>query len=312
MTSRNSASNFAQVPTLLTTINHLLHPDTDKVYNIQLRFSSMKVYISADIEGICGVVALDHTRRDGRDYSIARTLMAKEVNAAAEGAFEGGASEVVVNDSHGSKINLILEELDERLTIISGSPKPLSMMQGIDECDAAFFVGYHSRAGTLDAVMDHTYNGRVVYNAQVNNTPMGECGINAALAGYFGVPVILVTGDTKVTEEALHLFNHTEVVSTKEGIGRFAAKSFHPSKVREEIRKKAQKAVKTSNAQPFTVEPPLRLEMDFMLTNMADAVALIPGIERISPRSVAYECSDFLTLYRTMRAMIMVASAGAR
>jgi len=134
----------------------------------------MKVYISADIEGICGVVDTDHVKRDGKDYSIARTLMVKEVNAAVQGAFEGGASEVVVNDSHGSMINLITEELDKRVTIISGSPKPLAMVEGLEGCDCAFFVGYHSRAGTIDAVLDHTYHGRVVYNIQVNNTEMGD------------------------------------------------------------------------------------------------------------------------------------------
>lgn len=273
----------------------------------------MKVYISVDIEGVCGVVDIDHTRRDGKDYTIARKLMAEEVNAAVEGAFEGGASDVIVNDSHGSMINLVVEDLDERVTIVSGSPKPLSMVQGIRGCDAAFFVGYHSRAGTADAILDHTYNGRVVYNIQVNNKDMGELGMNAALAGHFGVPVVLVTGDVKTTDEALRLFKSVEVVTTKEGIGRFAAKSKHPAKAREEIKKKAKKAVKNvSKFHPFVVEPPLRLEMDFMLTHMADRVALIPHIERISARRVGYECNDFLTLYQMMRAMILLASTGPR
>ncbi len=271
----------------------------------------MKVYISADIEGVCGVVALDHTKRDGKDYDMARTLMTKEVNAAAEGAFEGGATEVVVNDSHGSKINLLTEELDERVSIIIGSPKPLSMVQGVEGCDAAFFVGYHSRAGTADAVLDHTYHGRTVYSIRVNGTEMGELGINALLAGYFEVPVVLVTGDKKTTGEALQLIDHVEVVPTKEGIGRLAAQSAHPSKVREEIRKKAKKALKNSGkVAPLTVDSPLRLEMDFMLTHMVDKVELIPGIERVSGRCAAYECSDMLTLCRTMRAMILIASSG--
>jgi len=271
----------------------------------------MKVYISADIEGICGVVDTDHVKRDGKDYSIARTLMVREVNAAVQGAFEGGASEVVVNDSHGSMINLITEELDKRVTIISGSPKPLAMVEGLEGCDCAFFVGYHSRAGTIDAVLDHTYHGRVVYNIQVNNTEMGEFGVNAALAGHFNIPVILVTGDKKITDEALRLLTTVEVVPTKEGIGRFAAKSRHPSRVREEIKKKARKAVETIDRfQPFIMEPPLRLEMDFMSTHMVDRVAMVPGIERVSGRCAVYECDDFLTLYRMMRAMILLASTG--
>lgn len=273
----------------------------------------MKVYISADIEGVCGVVAGEHTKRDEKDYTIARTLMGKEVNAAVQGAFGGGASEVVVNDSHGSMINLIPEDLDERVTIISGTPKPLAMVEGVEGCDCAFFVGYHSRAGTIDAVLDHTYSGKVVYNIRVNTMEMGELGVNALVAGHFHVPVVLVTGDQKTVHEALHLLKDVEVVSTKEGIGRFAARSRHPSHVREEIKRKAQKAVETvERFHPFIVEPPLRLEMDFLSTHLADRVAIVPGIERVSGRCVGYECDDFVTLYRMMRAMMLLASTGAR
>ncbi len=270
----------------------------------------MKVYISADIEGVCGVTDLDHTRRDGKDYEIARKLMTKEVNAAAEGAFNGGASEVIVNDSHGKMINLLIEELDERVFIISGSPKLLAMVQGIEGCDCAFFVGYHSLAGSVDAVLDHTYHGRVVYNIRVNSATMGELGINASLAGYFGIPVVLVAGDKTTTDEALTLLKTVEVVTTKKGIGRFAAKNKHPVVVRKEITKKAQKAVETVDQfTPFTVEPPFRLEMDLITSDMADSVVMIPGMERVSARCVAYRCDDFLNLYKMMRAMIMIASA---
>jgi D-amino peptidase len=273
----------------------------------------MKVYISADIEGICGVVDIDHTKRDGKDYRIARKLMAKEVNAAVEGAFRGGASEVVVNDGHGSMINLITEDLDERVRIISGSYKPIAMVQGVEGCNAAFFVGYHSRAGTLDAIMDHTYHGRVVYTIRLNGKEMGELGMNASLAGYYRVPVVLVSGDKKTTDEALFLLKDVEVVTTKEGLGRFAAQSNHPSVVREEIEKKAQKAIETLDRfHPLVLDPPFRLEMDFMLTHMADRVSLIAGVQRVSGRCVGYECDDFLMLYRMMRAMILLASTGLR
>jgi len=272
---------------------------------------SMKVYISVDIEGICGVVDLDHTRRDGKDYTQARLLMTREVNEAARGAFEGGASHVLINDSHGSMINLILDELDERITLISGSPKPLSMIQGIEECDAAFFIGYHAPAGTIDAVMDHTYHGRVVYGLQVNGRKMGELDMNAALAGYYGVPVILVSGDKKTTEKAQELLKSVETVVSKEGIGRFAAWSRHPSKVREEIRKKARFAVETVHRFiPFQMDPPYELQIDFLQSHMADRVDLIPEIDRTSARSVTYCSEDFSKLYTMMRAMILLASTG--
>ncbi|MBU7032667.1 MAG: M55 family metallopeptidase [Theionarchaea archaeon] len=271
----------------------------------------MKVYISADIEGICGVVALDHTSREGKDYDSARLLMTREVNEAVRGAFEGGASQVLVNDSHGSMINLILEELDERVTLICGSPKPLSMLEGIGECDAAFFIGYHSPAGTTDAVLDHTYHGRVVYDLQVNGKKMGEFAMNAALAGYFGIPVILVSGDKKTTEEASSLLDPLETVVSKEGIGRFAARSSHPAKVRGEIRTKAKHAVEiVQRFSPYQIDPPLHLHMDFLFSHMADRVELLPTVKRVSARSVTYSCDDFSELYKMLRAMILIASTG--
>lgn len=270
----------------------------------------MKVYISTDIEGIGGVTDLDHTRRDGRDYGTARTLMTKEVNAAAEGAFNGGASEVIVNDSHGKMINLRVEDLDERIFLISGSPKPLAMVQGVKGCDCAFFVGYHSLAGTGNAVLDHTYHGRVIYNIRVNNVTMGELGINALLSGYFGVPVVLVAGDKTTTDEAVTFLKTVETVTTKEGIGRFAAKNKHPNVVRKEIKGKAQKAVETvTRFTPFTIEPPFHLEMDLMTSDMADCAVMVPGVEQVSARCVAYRCDDFLELYKMMRVIILLGSA---
>ncbi|MGC1122063.1 MAG: M55 family metallopeptidase [Candidatus Methanofastidiosia archaeon] len=273
----------------------------------------MKIYISADIEGISGVTDIDHTRREGKDYDTARMLMTKEVNAAVQGAFEGGASEVMVNDSHGSMINILTEELDQRASIISGAPKPLSMVQGIQGNDAAFFIGYHSKAGTENAVMDHTYHGRVVYNIRVNGMELGELGINAALAGHFGVPVVLVAGDRKTTQEAEALLGQVEVVVTKEGIGRFAARNVHPAVAREEIRRKAHEVVQKSNQwKPYIVPPPLHLEMDVLFSDMADRIAMIPSVERAGGRCVAYDCKDFLTLYTMMRAMILIASTAIR
>jgi D-amino peptidase len=273
----------------------------------------MKIYISADIEGISGVTDIDHTRREGKDYDTARMLMTKEVNAAVQGAFQGGASEVVVNDSHGSMINLLTEELDQRVSLISGFPKPLSMVQGIQGNDVAFFIGYHSKAGTKDAVMDHTYHGRVVHTIRVNGMELGELGINAALAGHFGVPVVLVAGDKKTTQEAKALLNQVEVVATKEGIGRFAARNVHPVVAREEIRKKAQEAVQNADqCNPYVVPPPLHLEMNVLFSDMADRIAMIPSIERVGGRCVAYDCENFLTLYTMMRAMILIASTAIR
>jgi len=179
----------------------------------------MKVYISCDMEGISGVVAGKQTEGNGEEYKRAQKLMTDELNAAIEGALAGGATEILVNDSHGHMRNILIEELNPKAQLISGSPKPLLMMQGIDASfDAAFFIGYHAQAGTAYSVLDHTYAG-IVYQVSLNGRPMGETGLNAALAGYFGVPVVLVSGDKLLVEEATALLGTVEGVAVKESCG---------------------------------------------------------------------------------------------
>ncbi|HJS47741.1 MAG TPA: M55 family metallopeptidase, partial [Gemmatimonadales bacterium] len=189
----------------------------------------MRVYISVDMEGVAGVVHEDQTNpvdpRCAAEYARFRRLMTLEANAAVEGALDAGATRVVVNDAHWFMRNLLAEELHESAELVSGDPKPLSMMQGIaDGFEAAFFVGYHAMAGTAEAVLDHTYTDRVAA-ARLNGAPIGELGINAALAGAHGVPVALVTGDQAVAAEARALLGGgvaTAVV--KQAIGRQAAR----------------------------------------------------------------------------------------
>ena len=144
----------------------------------------MQVYISVDMEGIAGVVHVDQTRRSGHDYERARRWMTAEADAAIQGAFDGGATGVLVNDSHGDMRNLVLEELDPRAELISGSLKPLSMVQGVGAAfGCALFVGYHAGAGTRAGILDHTYYGRVVARCRVNRRDWNETAINAAVCG---------------------------------------------------------------------------------------------------------------------------------
>jgi D-amino peptidase len=164
---------------------------------------SLKVFISVDMEGISGIVHSDQTTSGTAEYAAGRKWMAQDVNAAVEGALEAGATEVVVNDSHGSMRNIDPDDLDFRAILISGSPKPLSMMQGIDASFAAcLFIGYHAKAGTEDAILDHTISSSVVRAIRVNGAELPELGLNAAIAGYYGVPVVLVSGDTAVCRQA--------------------------------------------------------------------------------------------------------------
>jgi len=271
----------------------------------------MKVFISVDLEGISGIVQGEQTRPEGRDYERSRKLMTGEANAAISGAFEAGASEVVVNDSHGPMRNLIPEELHENAKLITGSLKALSMMQGIERgFDAVFLVGYHARRGTLHAILDHTYSGATVSSFVVNGQEYGETGMNAAIAGYYDVPVVLVTGDSSVTSEAKSLLGNVETVTVKEAVSRRAAKCLHPNKAREAIRQGAILALRRrSEIRPFKLKPPFELRVELMDAGMADAAELVPNVKRIAPRVVAYTSDDFVTVSKAFRSIVTLASS---
>ncbi|MCK4257945.1 MAG: M55 family metallopeptidase [Halanaerobiales bacterium] len=266
----------------------------------------MKILISADMEGITGVVSDDQVSRNGKDYDRARLMMTKEVNAAIRGAIVGGATEIIVNDSHSSMRNIILEELHPEAQLITGSPKSLSMMQGIDETvDAVFFIGYHAKKGTAHGILDHTYSGRDVMKYKINGIEFGETGQNALIASAYGASVMLVTGDVKVTEEAKALLPHIETVAVKEGVGRYAAKTLHPSKSHALIEEAAKRAVqRIDESELFTLEGPYTLELELANSGMADMAELIPSVERISGRIVRFSHSDYITVYKCFRAMI--------
>lgn len=270
----------------------------------------MKVFISADLEGVAGVVHREHTMREGKEHERARKLMTQEVNAAIEGILDvDSKATIVVNDSHGTMRNILPEELHKVAELITGSPKPLSMMQGIDSSfDAGFFLGYHAKRGTQSGVLEHTYHGGVVINVAINGNSMGETGINAAVAGYFGVPIALVTGDLAVAEEARSVLKTVEVVKVKEGVGRYAARCVSPSTARELIREGASRALKNlKRFRPFKIKPPVKLDVEFIHTGMAEMAELLPGTRRINGRTVSFATNDYLEAFRALRAMITLA-----
>jgi len=270
----------------------------------------MKVFISADMEGVAGIVHGEHTQRDGKEHERARKLMTYEVNAAVEGVLEvAKRAIVVVNDSHGTMRNILPEELHEAAELITGSPKPLSMMQGIDPSfDAAFFIGYHARRGTYMGVLEHTYHGGVVSDVIINGKPMGEIGINAALVGYFKVPVALVTGDRTVTEEARSVLGRVETAKVKEGIGRYAARCVSPVKAQMLIKEGASKALKNlKQFRPLKIDPPIKLDVTFNNTGMTEMAELLPEVKRVNGRTVSLVSNDYLQAFKALRVMITLA-----
>jgi D-amino peptidase len=259
----------------------------------------LKVFISADLEGTAGIVAWDQTNPSDKDYDRAVSLMLGEVNAAIEGALDGGATEIVVCDSHNSMRNLDPSGLNPAVQVNQGGGKPFSMMQGIDETfDAVLFTGYHARVGT-PGVLNHTYWGSVVSGVRLNGELVGETGINAAVAGYYGVPVALVTGDSVLAAEAEALLGQVETAAVKVPTGRFSATSVHPTVARERIRQAASRALlRLQEMEPYTLDPPVTLEMDVIHSGQMDRIALIPGIERVSPRTMRFTHDDYITVFQ--------------
>ena len=269
----------------------------------------MKIFISADMEGTAGVTDWDQVLAGRPDYPRFRRLMTEEVNAAILGALEAGAKEVVVNDSHATMRNLLIEELHPQAQLISGSPKPYGMMQGIDASfDAVFFTGYHAAAGTQDAVLDHSYSSGCVRQIKLGNLVVGEAGLNAALAGQFKVPVALVAGDSTAVAQLKKLVPHVEAVAVKDAIGRLAARSYQPVEARRRIKEGAARALKRArDLKPFAVPKPVALEIDWLYTSMADRCMLIPGMTRASARATAFKAKDAEQAYSVTAACLVLA-----
>lgn len=262
----------------------------------------MNLLISVDMEGIAGVVTGNHTSSRHQEYERFRKLMTAEANAAIEGALAGGADKIVVNDSHGGMTNILIEEMNPAAELISGNPKPFGMMQGMGPgVDAVFLIGYHAASGTGAAILEHTWSGHLV-KVRLNGQAVGETGLNAALAGAYGAPVLLVAGDQAVTEEARALLGEIETVAVKQGVTRTAAQCLHPEVAQEHIRQAAKRALKL-NVPPFTMSSPITLQIVFMRATHADMAALIPGSQRVDGRTVEWKGEDMPTVYRVFRAM---------
>jgi D-amino peptidase len=279
----------------------------------------MKVLISADMEGVCGVTSwvqvmppeYDRGPSSTVEYERARARLTREVNAAVEGALAAGADEVIVNEAHNGMRNLVPEDLHEGVRFITGNDKAFGMMQGIDEAGvgAVFFVGYHAKAGTPHAPLAHTWTG-YVSDVRLEGRSTGEFGINAAIAGHFGVAVTLVTGDDKAVAQVRELLGEQVVgVVVKEGYTTFSAIHLHPARAQRLIREGAEEAVRrAASAEPWHLPPDCRVEIDFDHQARAQGCLTIPGIDLAGERTVAFTARDALEFNTAFRA-VMKASA---
>lgn len=262
----------------------------------------MKLYVSGDMEGVAGVCAWDQVdaRTPHQEYAIYRRYYTQEICAAIEGAREAGTGEVLVNDSHGPMRNLLLEELPRDVRVTFGNRKPFSMVQGADGGYAgAFFVGYHGGAGDADAVLCHTYTPSVIYDVRVNGVRCSEATLNAGLLGYYGVPLLLTTGDRTTVEGIRELMPWVKGAVVKDSLGNFAADSMTPGSAQRLIRAAAKEAVAQAGAaQLFRFDAPIALDVQLVTTAQAHLVAMIPGFERTGPRSVRFVHDDYPVVFK--------------
>ena len=271
----------------------------------------MKILIATDMEGITGVTTWDQVTPGHAEYSRFRRQMTEDVNAAIRGVCEAGADEVLVADGHWNGSNILIEELDARARLNSGSPSPFSMMQGIDESvDGVLFIGYHARNGSADAILDHTWSSKTVANVWLNDILTGEYGLNAAVAGHFGVPVIMVSGDQTACGQMTELLGDVETAVVKQASGRFAAECLSPDVTRDLICVSAERAVERMAQgdipDPFVLDMPITVTVEFFTSDMADRASLIPYTKRAGTR-VSFAAQEMASAYKGFRAMVTLA-----
>ncbi len=273
----------------------------------------MKLLIAVDMEGITGVVSWDHVDPHQAEYQRFRRLMTDDVNAAIAGAAEAGADDIQVSDGHWNSGNILIEELDSRARLNTGTPAPFSMVQGVQHgVDAVFFIGYHARIGTPNAILDHTWSASRVANLWLNDRLVGETGLNASVCGAFGAPVLLVSGDQSVAAEAQEWIPGVETAIVKQACGRFAAQCLPPAESHPLIRNAAQRAIERwKNGQapaPLDAGSPVNLRVQFHNTQMADMAVLMPGATRLDGRTIEFQSSNAATAYCAFRTAVSLAN----
>jgi len=262
-----------------------------------------KVYISVDMEGISGVSGPDQLAQGQPEYARSRQLMAEDTNAAIRGARAGGAREIVVNDSHGDMRNLLPEDLDGSAVLITHSFKRVGMMEGLDDTfDAVMFIGYHAQAGSPRGVFAHT-GDYVVRDLKINGRSVGEGGLNTILAEWYGVPVVLVTGDDVAVEQVRTVATAARGVVVKRSINSRAVELLPLGRVHTEIENAAREAMAAANRTEPRRGPSYRVEMQFQNVLFPEVAGAFPGIEVTAPDTVAFSRDTMPAAYRELRAL---------
>lgn len=264
----------------------------------------MKILISTDIEGVAGVFHPEQTRAGNGEYERARRLMTEEANAAIAGAFDGGASEVLVNDSHGGFRNLLPDLLDPRAQVVQGKPRYLSMVAGVEQgVDALCMIGYHSRAQGR-GILAHTINSFAFARVSLNGQEMGEAGIYGALAGEYGVPVAMASGDDVFIEEQRTLLPQTVFVQTKRAYGQHSGTSMSPAQACQAIRSGVASALgQQASLQPLVLNGTISVQIQTTTPAMADLFCQWPSLQRLDGDEIAFEAPSVEAAVRMINSL---------
>lgn len=263
----------------------------------------LKIYISADMEGVVGAVTGEQLGPDGFEYQRFREFMTAEVNAAIDAARAAGATEFVISDSHGNGQNLLIDQLPVDVTVVRSWPRPLGMMAGIDETfDGAIFLGYHASTANTRGVRAHTLSSANITGLRLNGIEMTEGGINAAIAGHFGVPVIMVSGDDVAVAENQVLLGTVEGAVVKWANGFHSARTLTPEAGYEVIRTRTMSAInRIDSFEPYVLETPIELELSLKHYQPVELLGYLPGVEKVNSHTIRFvgkdmpEISRFLT-----------------
>ena len=258
-----------------------------------------KVYVSADMEGVAGVVTGDQLGPPGFEYERFRGFMTDEVLAAIEGARAAGATEFLVSDSHGNGENLLIERFPKDVQIVRSWPRPLAMMQGIDGTfEAALFVGYHASTTNPEGVRAHTMSSAHLADLRLNGVSMPEAGLNAAIAGHYGVPVAMISGDDAIVKEAQALLGPIGGAVVKWNYGFHSARTLTPAAACDAIREAARRALIEPRRKPFVVTAPVTLDLRFKNYRPAEVLAYLPIVERTDAHAIRFRGKDVLEVTR--------------
>ena len=261
-----------------------------------------KIFVSVDMEGIAGVVSNEQLGPPGFEYERFRQFMTEETNVAIAAAREAGATEFVVSDSHGNMQNLLIEKLPKDVLVVRSAPRPLMMMQGLDESfDGVIFIGYHASTTNPEGVRAHTMSSATLADVRLNGVSVPEAAFNAAIAGQFGVPVLAISGDDVIVKEARGLLGDVEGAVVKWAYGFHSAKTLTPEAARDVIRDRVKAAMaRRASFRPYVVKTPVELEVRFKNYRPAEVLSYLPIVKRIDAHSVRFVGKDMLEVSRFM------------